>query len=147
MEILPRLYLGGSADSEKLHDVALVVNCTKDLPFHARMARHIRIGVEDNGDPAEVRLLATNLCDLAVLREIDVTIKERGTVLVHCKMGQQRSAAVVAAYLMHTRQLNPQEAIAFVRSKKRDAFFFRANFEGALTSFHNQTMADWRTLA
>ena len=39
-------------------------------------------------------------------------------VLVQCHAGRSRSAVVVAAYLMHARKLEPEEAVAAVAAKR-----------------------------
>lgn len=142
MEIIPGLFLGNSIDSEKMMHVDLMVNCTQNLPFFPDTGRNIRIPVQDNGEHEEVVRLAHILADLVILRDIKATLERRQIVLVHCKMGQQRSAAVVAAYLMFAHLLTPSDAITFVRSRKPDAFFQRANFEGALIILREQMCSD-----
>ena len=39
-------------------------------------------------------------------------------MFVHCRAGRSRSAAVVAAYLMRSKGLNADEAVAFVASRR-----------------------------
>jgi len=41
-----------------------------------------------------------------------------GKVMVHCKLGSSRSAAIVLAYLMLKRHLPAPEAVSLVRSKR-----------------------------
>jgi dual specificity phosphatase 12 len=41
-----------------------------------------------------------------------------GGVLVHCQAGMSRSATVVAAYLMRTLDLDPVEAVSFLRERR-----------------------------
>lgn len=134
MEIIPGLFLGRSEDSERMQDVHLVVNCSNNLPFHAELARQVRIGVDDNGLVSEVGKLAAILSDMTILRDIDASLQRDERVLVHCRMGQQRSAAVVAAYLMYAQGLTPSSAMELVKLRKPDAFLCRANFEAALWS-------------
>jgi dual specificity phosphatase 12 len=44
-----------------------------------------------------------------------------GTVLVHCHAGISRSVALVAAYLMNTRGVTRDEAIALIQSRRKQA--------------------------
>lgn len=133
MEIVPFLFLGNELDSQQMK-VDMVVNCTKSIPFtdHIENTLKIRIAVEDNGHPEEITKLYTILKNGEIIRSIESYLKSGKTVLVHCKMGQQRSAATVAAFIMYSMKLNPFDAINFVQSKKRDAFFYRPNFLHAL---------------
>lgn len=133
MEILPSFYLGNEVDSQQMI-VDVVINCTSNIPFtnHREENLQIRIPVEDNGDASEVDKLFELLRDRELMRRIALSLKERKTVLVHCRMGQQRSAAVVAAFLMFSLRLNPSAAIDFIKSRKRDAFLYNTNFQNAL---------------
>ena len=58
---------------------------------------------------------------LACLKEtnkfIDDCIKSGGRILVHCQMGQSRSAATVVGYLMKSRHMTYDDA--FKLSKRR----------------------------
>ncbi|KAI5451020.1 tyrosine protein phosphatase yvh1 [Naganishia albida] len=42
----------------------------------------------------------------------------KGAVLVHCQAGMSRSATVVAAYLMKTLNIPPEEAVEMIREKR-----------------------------
>ena len=58
-------------------------------------------------------------------------------VLVHCAAGQQRSAAIVVAYLMFFNNMPLDKAIKYVRSKRPIAFFYgmHVNFMPTLKEF------------
>jgi protein-tyrosine phosphatase len=56
-------------------------------------------------------------------------------VIVHCWAGQQRSAAVVAAYLIRYENMTKDDAMRFVKRHKSDAFASGATFDPALTSW------------
>jgi len=45
-------------------------------------------------------------------------VRDAPPVLVHCHAGRSRSAVVVAGYIMKARQLNPEEALAYVGAKR-----------------------------
>ncbi|KDO34126.1 hypothetical protein SPRG_01396 [Saprolegnia parasitica CBS 223.65] len=44
-----------------------------------------------------------------------------GKVLVHCKQGVSRSASIVVAYVMRTKELSRDEALAFVQARRPEA--------------------------
>jgi dual specificity MAP kinase phosphatase len=73
----------------------------------------------------------------SVLESIDGVLKNDGRVVVHCRAGQQRSAAVMAAYLMR-KGILLDDAIKYIKTKKKDAFLHSVNFMPALKIFENR---------
>ncbi len=134
-EIVSRLWLGNkqaAADDAwlKQHNVTAVFNCTKTLPFSESVHRLYRVPVDDNLEPEEIANMAAWAAETQVklVREY----KAGRTILVHCHAGMQRSAAVVAMFLITTTGMSADEAIAFVKSKRPIAFFPAVNFERAI---------------
>ena len=127
-EISPNLYLASFPDVAHApgHDKCFIINCTPDLPMLSR--RGVRVSILD--DPAE------NDRMLSFFPETTRVIRERlswgDAVIVHCAAGQQRSAAVVTAYLMRENGWSASKAMKFVKSKKSDAFIGHATFWPAL---------------
>lgn len=131
-EIIPKLYLSGFIDLQnqldKLHASDLVVNCTRDIQY-TTSATVRRIPIDDNGNCESVMSLQHSL------RNVVFDIAEHlkiGNVYVHCRAGQQRSASLVAAFLMSKFGWTADKAIMYVKSRKPDAFFWKANFLKAL---------------
>jgi len=48
-------------------------------------------------------------------RFISEALEMGGHVFIHCAMGKSRSATILAAYLMSTRRVSPDEALALIR--------------------------------
>ncbi|XP_062570419.1 phosphatidylglycerophosphatase and protein-tyrosine phosphatase 1-like [Saccostrea cucullata] len=44
--------------------------------------------------------------------------RKQNSVYVHCKAGRTRSATIVACYLMKVHKWKPEEAVAFIQSKR-----------------------------
>ncbi len=65
-----------------------------------------------DGAGNDLRLFRYAIDDLRRLVEL------RSPVLVQCHAGRSRSVVVVAAYLMHTQKLGPEDAIAIVAAKR-----------------------------
>lgn len=134
-EILPGLWLGSLSqlDAFESRPTDMIVNCTKDLTYAKACSEMLRVPVDDDLSTEAQETMAASLG--GVVRAMHAAREGGHRVLVHCKQGQQRSACVVAAYVMATLSLSVSEAIAYVQTKKRDAFFWRANFKPALESF------------
>jgi hypothetical protein len=138
IEIIQNLWLGDSKDAEQVGlNTRLIVNCTKNLPFYCDTSTTacIRIPVNDTEDFSEQDTMFHYWTQTDTFSRILDTITQEGHgILIHCQMGRQRSAATVAAFLM-TNGMTKNEAIAFVKSKKTDAFFGAINFDNASSRF------------
>jgi dual specificity phosphatase 12 len=142
--VLPRLWLGNreaAADEAWLraNKIDTVFNCTKTLPFAAAARWRYRVPVDDNLQPAEIANMTawSPEIQLKLLREY----KAGRTILVHCHAGMQRSAAVVAMFLMTTQGLSADEAMFVVRQKRPIAFTPAANFEASIRAWEKVLVA------
>lgn len=120
------LYLGNIAslkDQDKFH---LIVNCTKHIPLATKCPERIRIPVDD--DPTECDNMISYINGTNVLETIHNCRMKSQPVLIHCHAGMQRSAAVLACYLIRFYKMTPEETIRFIKSKRPIAFYPEANF-------------------
>lgn len=137
-EITPGLWVGSFADATdakaaKRRKFTLVINCTKDIPAELPVPTY-RVPVDDW--PGEAATLLKHLPD--ALTAIDAELSRGGTVLVHCHAGMQRSAAVVAAYLMWKHGLKAPAAMARVQSAKPETFTPVPTFAAALKKWETR---------
>lgn len=93
----------------------------------------IRLAVDDDMNRQSIYDMFLALPN--IVQQIDTQLQNNKQVVVHCLAGQQRSPAVVAAYLISKRGMELEDAIRFVREKKKDAFFWSVNFRDALEHF------------
>jgi protein-tyrosine phosphatase len=129
--IFPGLYLASWSQVQQATGQWFVVNCTRDLPMI--LPDGLRIAVDDDQSPEALDGLLEALP--GTVQTIHETLSRGQHVVVHCQAGQQRSPAIVAAYLMTYYGMPLAESIAFVRERKADAFFWKANFLSALEAF------------
>jgi len=137
-EIVPRLWLG---NAKAAHDTAFlkekgittVFNCSKDISFHSSAKRCYRIPVDDNLQQEEIRNL--ELWSFEIVSKLSQEYKQGKPVLVHCAAGMQRSAAVVAMFLVATMKLTTEDAIEYIRKKRVIAFMPMANFGTSIKGF------------
>lgn len=145
--ILPGLYLASwqQVQAASLTDDTLaedtewfIVNCTKNLPMAIQdPTRTLRIAVDDDLSPAALNgMLEALPGTLHIMHDV---LHRGGTkVVVHCQAGQQRSPAVIAAYLMRYCNMSLTESVLFIKDRKADAFFWNANFLPTLEAFGAQ---------
>ena len=129
-DILPNLYLSGfhGVPRDFADGNFFVVNCTKDLPMLSE--RGIRVAVNDDGNMESMDDMYRAM--LTIPDVIHAEMSQGIPVVVHCLAGQQRSPAIVCAYLMRYRGWTMVEAIQWIREKKKDAFFWKVNFQEPL---------------
>jgi len=132
-EIVPRLFLGNAGDAQRNPGFPAVLNATTDVPFFGmtRAVSTLRVPVMDNG--LEQESLAPHLEGAVAF--VRMHLRRSRPVLVHCAMGRQRSAAVVAAFLMRERGLSVDAAVAFVRARRPEAFLGGVNFRPSLDAY------------
>jgi dual specificity phosphatase 12 len=152
VSICPGLFLGDeeAALDMRLHkklQFALVINCSNHIPFvryKDPRTRYVKVPVEDNLRVTEVNKLATLLP--ITIAKIHETLADGKTVLVHCRLGRQRSAAVVSAYLMYRDGITPIDAMHLVKVMKPDAFQPMPNFVNALDIYHTHLLGQGPSL-
>jgi len=138
-EILPGLWLGNFNSSKdevflKTKNISTVFNCTKDLPFSPLATTRYRVPVDDNLQADEIRNM--ELWSYEIIYKLVHEMKKGQPVLVHCAAGMQRSAAVVAMYLIATQGMNWDKAYRHIKQRRNIAFFPGANFEKAILGFY-----------
>ena len=139
-EIIPQLWLGNRHAALDQHwlgekGIKCVFNCTKDIPFVPFIQRKYRVPIDDNLEAAEIRNL--ELWSYEVVYKMTREYKTGQPILVHCAAGMQRSAACVAMFLMAARNMTPDQAIDYIRSIRRIAFFPSANFRASIDGFYD----------
>ena len=142
--IIPGLWLGNvkAAMNEqflKENNIVCVFNCTKDQPFHSYTRRRYRVPVDDNLKHEELRNM--ELWSYETIYKLTKEHKQ-GNVLVHCYAGMQRSAAVVAMYLIANHRMKKDNVITFIKRIRPIAFWPFANFEKSIQGFQDSYERD-----
>jgi rhodanese-related sulfurtransferase len=139
-EIIPRIWLGNRNAALNQdgwlakHDIESVFNATKDIPFaDDTQTIKYRIPVDDNLEDGEIANMAKWSPEIIynVLHEYQAG----RTILVHCAAGMQRSAAIVAMTLIALYGMTTDEAITFIKNRRKIAFYPGANFYKSIQAF------------
>jgi protein tyrosine phosphatase len=151
--IIPRLWLGNAKSSVdedfiRHHNITVVFNCTKNLPFSPMIPIKYRIPVDDNLEEDEIRNM--ELWSSEIAYKIMAEYAEGKTILVHCAAGMQRSAASVAFMLIAYMRLRAQDAMIFIKERRLIAFYPKANFGRSIDyfdrRFHGEILPEVRKL-
>jgi hypothetical protein len=130
-QITKNIYLGNyksSYNSNKQFDV--IINCTDSLPFHSKRTINHRLNIKDDlSFKSTLKFAKKNNAILALIRKYDTQDKQ---ILIHCHVGMQRSAAVIASYLIKYYNLSATNSITKIRKLHPQAFLTGSNFNTAL---------------
>ncbi|KAF9449282.1 hypothetical protein P691DRAFT_799489 [Macrolepiota fuliginosa MF-IS2] len=133
-EVIPGLWIGdlpSAMNVEKLksNNIFSILSAMRGrITVHETFIRH-QILIDDTEDADILSHLLPSIHFIQA--ELD---KGRG-VLVHCQAGVSRSATIVAAYLMHNKNLDPEGALELIR-KARPYIDPNPNFLQQLEVFH-----------
>lgn len=140
-EIRKGLWIGSEGDSQNAdflskHNIKFIVNCSNSIPFldgHNDI-EHYRVPIDD--DPSNNAIILSHFP--VIVRSIDSVLQRGKSVLVHCRAGMQRSASVVAAYLMYKYKLSADDAMRAIKSRKDETFWPTPTFSKALHEYEKQ---------
>ena len=141
-EIIPNLWIGDRNDAHNIRfirefDIKLIINCTKNISFHKKFTHQkVRVNVDDKDTSnaiTENKKMYHCLIDLT--KTIHTYLQKNQAILVHCYAGAQRSAAVVAAYLIKYGKIDYRTAVKYIQSKRVKCFNPSINFGPALLRY------------
>ncbi|KAE8447915.1 hypothetical protein EG329_009987 [Mollisiaceae sp. DMI_Dod_QoI] len=108
-EVLPRLYISKFPTTIPPNITHILNMCTHPHPKDTtRNYLHIALDDIDNITPHIPSILSF----------IDTALKDDGTVLVHCALGLNRSAAAVLAFLCHQKEMTSLETLKYLKERK-----------------------------
>ena len=136
MEIIPNIWIGNYKDAlnkEFLikNNIKYIINCTNTILFtDIKDIIKIRIPVNDSLKEIDIDLLSKYIPKTNdILKKCFYNLDP---ILVHCYAGKQRSATIIASFLMKNTNLDKLKIIALIQSKKSDCFKPSINFNKCL---------------
>lgn len=143
-EIIPGIFLGSQYAAEdypflKKKGITVVINASNHIPnYHkSKGITYVRVPVDDSLKNYDINKMTAYLPYIVeVLRFFHHTQKKN--VLIHCAAGVQRSAVIVASYLVKYYKKTPMSAIRYIITKRPIAFHNgqSLNFIDSLKNFH-----------
>ena len=138
-EIFDHLYLGdaGFIFNDNLPEIGLIVNCCPEIIIKYNKLNVIPdiFYLKFNDDPDESDKLLTILDESKILNIMHDYISRGKNVLVHCAMGVQRSATIVACYLLKYYKADINTTILHIKHRRPQSFENGVNFTKVLQHF------------
>ena len=144
-EIVPGLWIGNMVAANDLHllkknNIKYIFNISRDIPNFYEISKNFEyynFQVDDSLLIKDIDLMTQNLNIL--VNELDTRLrKKNGSILVHCYAGRQRSAIVVAAYLVFKYNMTPEDACQYILTRRPEAFHYNTsiNFKDSLQKYY-----------
>jgi len=143
-EILPGLWLGDrrAATSPQWigeNGIKCVFNCTKDIPFAAGPLHQYRVPIDDSLQQEDIQKLTEWTPE--IIYKMIAEYNRGAVILVHCYAGVQRSAAVVAMFLMTLTRQPMSSIFPFLRHCRPIVFTPAMNFVQSIQSWERTFFA------
>jgi protein-tyrosine phosphatase len=134
-EIIPYLYLGDAGFVYEPKSYSLIINCCPEVDINYPEPSNV-LYLRFHDDPRDNPKFLSQLETHKVLEKIHEQVLALNPVIVHCAMGIQRSASVIACYLLKYGIINGvQDTLDFIRSKRDVAFSTGYNFLPAIKKY------------
>jgi protein-tyrosine phosphatase len=138
-EIFDHLYLGdaGFIFENNLPELGLIVNCCPEVTIKYKNlnTKPDVVYLKFNDDPDESDKLLKILDESKILNIMHDYVTRGKNVLVHCAMGVQRSATIVACYLLKYYKADINTTILHIKHRRPQSFENGVNFTKVLQHF------------
>jgi protein-tyrosine phosphatase len=108
------LWQGGYPGKELPKEIHIVVNLSSERPpesYHEELKGLLWMPTPDGIYPGLLWLDT-------IVDYVNAARQDKQNVLVHCLAGRSRSTLIVAAYLMRSKRLTVDEALALIRTQR-----------------------------
>ncbi len=136
-EIFDYLYLGdaGFIYESNLPQLDLIINCCPEVNIKYKNLESDIIYLKFNDDPEESDKLLQIFDTTKILEKMHDYISRGKNVLVHCAMGVQRSATIVACYLLKYYKADINTTILHIKHRRPQSFENGVNFAKVLQHY------------
>lgn len=142
-KVLPNIWIGTALVAEKesffeKEKIKAVLNITPTVPnFFAydTSIEYLRVPVYDTKNKRNQQLFLEYFPIITEFIYKNVVLEDKN-LLIHCNSDTQRSCSAISAYLIKYYNMNPSEAVDFIKNKKKDAFHKTINFAKSLNKWY-----------
>jgi len=146
-EIIPRIWVGDAQAAQDIgflrkNKIVAVVNATNTVPnYYPKNFRYFNIPINDPGPNQTLKNINVRTMAVMMPSVLDFIYSHhrKGAILIHCRAGIQRSAAIMTGFLMkyahnNGKRLSVEDAVKIVRSRRPMVFYWGnyVNFKDAL---------------
>ena len=145
-KIFDNLFLGNidcarNFDFIKKNDIKYIFNISNGIPNYFEYDKYIKyfnLFVADSLLENDINIMYNNLHNLVIYLDNCLDLNN-GNVLIHCYAGRQRSAILIAAYLVYKYKMTPDEAYDYILDKRPEAFHYGKsyNFHKSLIQYYD----------
>ena len=118
-------------------NIKYVVNCEKDLAFMNSYQEN-RVEIRDSQDKYQLIKVYEYL--LETTKFIYKNLLNDEATLIYCENGNQKSATVIAAFLIKYGNHTKESAINTIRTKYNSAFYPEINYNYSLEMFYQKNL-------
>jgi len=142
-QIVQGLWIGSERDAAdpaflNKHNIRLIIKATDRVPQYSNI-KMMRVPVDDSPNSAAMMAIYIPISTIA----INDMLRHGQHVLVHCRAGMNRSATVVAGYLMFNKGMTASQAMAYIKQRKPECFT-PMNFKNSLNAWERKLRANGR---
>ena len=140
-EIEPNIYLGSwesamSIEFLEKHNIQHILNCSDNLPFpKVSGIRKARLAIHDDLSLFSTRSFQNQIPEAVYF--IQQAVQQNQAILIHCRCGMQRSASVLAAYLIWRDGVDVDLAIHHISERRKIACLPSCNFKIPLEHWYH----------
>lgn len=132
--IMKNIYIGNYKSAQnktffKKHNIKAVLNCTENIPnyFCNLKIEYMRIPVDDSLKAKDFLKMYNHLFP-AIYFIYKHAVLNNSPILIHCRLGRQRSVTCVIAYLMYFHNMSMIDSANFISKKRLESLHFNTSF-------------------
>ena len=137
IEILSNLWIGDNSIlkyKEKIN-IDFIINCSKDLHFLGNCNKY-KMEMKNNLEKYEIIKMYEYLNETSDF--IHKKLLNNNSILVVCENSNQKSASIIAAYIIKYGKINMMNTIGSIRTKHKTAFYPGIDYKNSLEMFESK---------